>query len=146
MLGSAQLSLVPSLFLSKMLSCASTAEIVNHGLQCATYYAECGQQPPESRIVASQRQALSAEKSNGEVEAVAQVISQKREQVKRACNNCRKACKKCDSGRPCFRCIKFRIQDTCADSGRRRRHNRSMLRWDVAGNDSIVVVVTPCFS
>lgn len=52
--------------------------------------------------------------------------SQKREQVKRACNNCRKACKKCDSSRPCVRCTKFRMEDTCIDSGRRKRHRSTL--------------------
>lgn len=45
----------------------------------------------------------------------------KRSQVKNACSSCQKACKKCDVGRPCMRCIKFRIADTCVDSVRRER-------------------------
>ncbi|KAJ2076443.1 hypothetical protein H4R24_005692, partial [Coemansia sp. RSA 988] len=45
----------------------------------------------------------------------------KRAQVKNACINCQKACKKCDSGRPCQRCIKYSLADTCVDSKRKPR-------------------------
>ncbi|KAL0095067.1 hypothetical protein J3Q64DRAFT_1629331 [Phycomyces blakesleeanus] len=45
----------------------------------------------------------------------------KRKQVKNACVNCQKACKKCDEGRPCQRCIKYALVDTCVDSVRKER-------------------------
>ncbi|KAJ2373002.1 hypothetical protein IW150_003836, partial [Coemansia sp. RSA 2607] len=45
----------------------------------------------------------------------------KRAQVKNACVNCQRACKRCDSGRPCQRCIKHSLQDTCVDSTRKPR-------------------------
>ncbi|KAG0263264.1 hypothetical protein DFQ27_001839 [Actinomortierella ambigua] len=45
----------------------------------------------------------------------------KRRQVKNACVNCQKACKKCDEGRPCQRCIKYGLTDTCVDSTRKVR-------------------------
>ncbi|ORX94198.1 hypothetical protein K493DRAFT_352709 [Basidiobolus meristosporus CBS 931.73] len=45
----------------------------------------------------------------------------KRQQVKNACVNCQKACKKCDEGRPCSRCIKYGLTDTCVDSPRKAR-------------------------
>ncbi|KAI8097737.1 uncharacterized protein BX664DRAFT_327148 [Halteromyces radiatus] len=45
----------------------------------------------------------------------------KRKQVKNACTNCQKACKKCDDARPCPRCIKYGIADTCANSVRKER-------------------------
>ncbi|ORX89291.1 hypothetical protein K493DRAFT_69779 [Basidiobolus meristosporus CBS 931.73] len=45
----------------------------------------------------------------------------KRRQVKNACINCQKACKKCDEGRPCQRCIKYGLGDTCRDSTRKER-------------------------
>ncbi|KAG0331577.1 hypothetical protein BG004_001605 [Podila humilis] len=45
----------------------------------------------------------------------------KRRQVKNACVNCQKACKKCDEGRPCTRCIKYGLTDTCVDSTRKVR-------------------------
>ncbi|KAF8978116.1 hypothetical protein BGZ46_006817 [Entomortierella lignicola] len=45
----------------------------------------------------------------------------KRRQVKNACVNCQKACKKCDEGRPCTRCIKYGLSDTCVDSTRKVR-------------------------
>lgn len=35
--------------------------------------------------------------------------------------NCQKACKKCDEGRPCSRCIKYGLVDTCVDSTRKVR-------------------------
>ncbi|KAF9378039.1 hypothetical protein CPB97_009804 [Podila verticillata] len=45
----------------------------------------------------------------------------KRRQVKNACVNCQKACKKCDEGRPCTRCVKYGLTDTCVDSTRKVR-------------------------
>ncbi|KAI8063655.1 uncharacterized protein B0P05DRAFT_555182 [Gilbertella persicaria] len=45
----------------------------------------------------------------------------KRKQVKNACVNCQKACKKCDDGRPCKRCIKLGLTATCRDSDRKER-------------------------
>ncbi|KAJ1674574.1 hypothetical protein EV182_003003 [Spiromyces aspiralis] len=50
-----------------------------------------------------------------------QPIRRKRAQVKNACVNCQKACKKCDDGRPCQRCIKYGLQDTCQSSKRKER-------------------------
>ncbi|CAO3631773.1 unnamed protein product [Cunninghamella echinulata] len=45
----------------------------------------------------------------------------KRKQVKNACVNCQKACKKCDDGRPCQRCIKYGLTETCTNSIRKER-------------------------
>ncbi|ORZ12784.1 hypothetical protein BCR42DRAFT_493515 [Absidia repens] len=45
----------------------------------------------------------------------------KRKQVKNACVNCQKACKKCDDGRPCQRCIKYGLSETCTNSVRKER-------------------------
>jgi hypothetical protein len=45
----------------------------------------------------------------------------KRRQVKNACTNCQKACKKCDDQRPCPRCVKYGIANDCADSVRKER-------------------------
>ncbi|CAO3592355.1 unnamed protein product [Absidia cylindrospora] len=45
----------------------------------------------------------------------------KRKQVKNACINCQKACKKCDEGRACQRCVKLGIADSCVDSPRKER-------------------------
>lgn len=45
----------------------------------------------------------------------------KRKQVKNACVNCQKACKRCDEGRPCSRCIKYGLSATCQDSARKER-------------------------
>ncbi|KAI8338034.1 hypothetical protein BC941DRAFT_470034 [Chlamydoabsidia padenii] len=46
---------------------------------------------------------------------------QKRKQVKNACTNCQKACKKCDDARPCPRCVKYGIADSCVNSVRKER-------------------------
>ncbi|RCH77887.1 hypothetical protein CU098_005498, partial [Rhizopus stolonifer] len=35
--------------------------------------------------------------------------------------NCQKACKKCDDARPCPRCVKYGINDTCVNSVRKER-------------------------
>ncbi|EPQ29129.1 uncharacterized protein PFL1_03417 [Pseudozyma flocculosa PF-1] len=48
-------------------------------------------------------------------------VRPKRKQVKNACVNCQKACKKCDEGRPCGRCVKYGLTDTCQDSSRKER-------------------------
>lgn len=45
----------------------------------------------------------------------------KRKQVKNACVHCQKACKKCDDLRPCSRCIKYGLEDSCEDSRRKSR-------------------------
>jgi len=45
----------------------------------------------------------------------------KRKQVKNACTNCQKACKKCDEARPCPRCVKYGITETCVNSTRKER-------------------------
>ncbi|KAI9091792.1 hypothetical protein DFS34DRAFT_653252 [Phlyctochytrium arcticum] len=52
----------------------------------------------------------------------------KRVQVKNACVNCQKACKKCDEARPCSRCVKFSIQDSCRDSERKERNRVGLKR------------------
>ncbi|KAI8092670.1 uncharacterized protein BX664DRAFT_327861 [Halteromyces radiatus] len=45
----------------------------------------------------------------------------KRKQVKNACVNCQKACKKCDEQRPCPRCVKYGLTETCVNSVRKER-------------------------
>ena len=50
-----------------------------------------------------------------------QAIKSKRLQVKNACTNCQKACKKCDNSRPCLRCVKYGISEECVDSQRKER-------------------------
>ncbi|KAJ3015229.1 UNVERIFIED_CONTAM: hypothetical protein HDU68_012827 [Siphonaria sp. JEL0065] len=45
----------------------------------------------------------------------------KRPQVKNACGNCKKSCKKCENVRPCPRCVQRGIADTCQDSERKTR-------------------------
>ena len=45
----------------------------------------------------------------------------KRRQVKNACTNCQKACKKCDEARPCLRCVRYGLSELCVDSQRKER-------------------------
>jgi len=69
---------------------------------------------------ASYRQnAFFSEPSIAEVPSYSK--DKKRIQVKNACVNCQKACKKCDDAKPCLRCIKKGIQETCKDSSRKIR-------------------------
>ncbi|KAI8894025.1 hypothetical protein BC833DRAFT_252332 [Globomyces pollinis-pini] len=49
------------------------------------------------------------------------VVSKKRMQVKSACVNCRKSCKKCSNYRPCERCVNSGKEDSCIDVGRKPR-------------------------
>lgn len=49
------------------------------------------------------------------------LVKPKRKQVKNACVHCQKACKKCDDGRPCQRCLKHNLADTCRNSIRKER-------------------------
>lgn len=57
---------------------------------------------------------------NGSIIAIPQ-LKAKRRQVKNACTNCQKACKKCDEVRPCTRCVKYGIDKDCVDSQRKER-------------------------
>jgi hypothetical protein len=50
-----------------------------------------------------------------------QPLRSKRRQVKNACTNCQKACKKCDDARPCLRCVKYGVAEECVDSQRKER-------------------------
>ncbi|KAF8325679.1 hypothetical protein F5887DRAFT_247418 [Amanita rubescens] len=45
----------------------------------------------------------------------------KRKQVKMACTNCAAACKRCDDDRPCGRCQKYGITESCRDGERKQR-------------------------
>lgn len=74
-------------------------------------------------------------------------VRPKRKQVKNACQSCQKACKKCDSGRPCSRCVKYGLQDSCRDSVRKERkkgikrgpYKRNGKHLDKTGNGKYVV-------
>ncbi|KZV67831.1 hypothetical protein PENSPDRAFT_653749 [Peniophora sp. CONT] len=50
-----------------------------------------------------------------------QPAPRKRTQVKSACTNCAAACKKCEEARPCDRCIRYNIADTCVTAVRKER-------------------------
>lgn len=45
----------------------------------------------------------------------------KRKQVKNACTNCQTACKRCEDARPCARCVKYGLADSCINSARKER-------------------------
>ena len=51
----------------------------------------------------------------------------KRAQVKSACVHCRKACKKCEEQRPCQRCVRLNMADSCVSHVRKPRE-RGMKR------------------
>ncbi|KAF5389623.1 hypothetical protein D9757_004179 [Collybiopsis confluens] len=53
--------------------------------------------------------------------ASAEASRPKRRQVKMACTNCATACKRCDEARPCERCKKYGVADTCVDGQRKER-------------------------
>lgn len=58
-------------------------------------------------------------------------LNSKRKQVKNACIHCQKACKKCDDLRPCTRCIKYGLEDSCEDSRRKLRKRGQQDKDDV---------------
>ncbi|KAG9293858.1 hypothetical protein G9A89_019196 [Geosiphon pyriformis] len=66
----------------------------------------------------------------------------KRQQVKNACVNCQKACKKCDDQRPCSRCIKYELTETCKDSSRKER-KRGIKRGPYKKKESKKVKAIP---
>ncbi|TFY82446.1 hypothetical protein EWM64_g1565 [Hericium alpestre] len=53
--------------------------------------------------------------------APAATAKPKRKQVKMACTNCAAACKRCDEARPCERCQKYGIAESCVDGVRKER-------------------------
>ncbi|KAJ3271620.1 hypothetical protein HDV01_006490 [Terramyces sp. JEL0728] len=57
----------------------------------------------------------------------------KREQVKLACTNCRKACKKCSESRPCQRCNTYGIE--CVDAVREPRKKKRKTEKEELRND-----------
>lgn len=48
-------------------------------------------------------------------------VKKKRSQVRNACVNCQKSNKKCEEVRPCSRCIKNHLVDSCTNSKRKKR-------------------------
>ncbi|ORZ02758.1 hypothetical protein BCR43DRAFT_520016 [Syncephalastrum racemosum] len=64
--------------------------------------------------------ANTATKNNNAAPKINTTIG-KRKQVKNACTNCQKACKKCDDARPCPRCVKYQLEDSCVNSVRKER-------------------------
>lgn len=55
----------------------------------------------------------------------------KRKQVKKACQHCRRSHTSCEDKRPCKRCIKLGLEDTCVDAVTKKR-GRKRIR-DSAG-------------
>lgn len=83
----------------------------------------------DNTISETKRRSLEGESSNLAPSAESQLLSpvtssvsgKKRRQVKSACVNCRKACKKCEEQRPCQRCVRLGIQSSCVDYQRKPR-------------------------
>ncbi|KAG8748305.1 hypothetical protein FRC10_007696 [Ceratobasidium sp. 414] len=69
-------------------------------------------------------------------------VRTKRKQVKNACSACQRACKRCDIGRPCERCIKYGMQDTCRDSVRKER-KKGVKRGPYKKRDGELAVPAP---
>ena len=67
----------------------------------------------------------------------------KRKQVKHACANCQRACKKCDDTRPCQRCIKLGIDDSCFDTLRKRDLKHVLAKEEAAAESLIPVRTRP---
>lgn len=74
----------------------------------------------------------------------------KRKQVKNACINCQRACKKCDDLRPCTRCVRYGFEGSCVNSRRKERtkrssrtHPSSCVDGHVLNNQIIYPEVTP---
>ncbi|KAI0090294.1 hypothetical protein BDY19DRAFT_1036626 [Irpex rosettiformis] len=62
----------------------------------------------------------------------------KRKQVKMACTNCAAACKRCDDSRPCERCQKYGIAESCLNGQRKERKKgikRGPYKRKAKGND-----------
>jgi hypothetical protein len=59
----------------------------------------------------------------------------KRNQVKSACTNCRKVCKKCAIQRPCPRCVLKGLEDSCVDIP--RKNKKIKLDSIVSSNDYV---------
>ncbi|KAI8824249.1 uncharacterized protein EV422DRAFT_312819 [Fimicolochytrium jonesii] len=67
------------------------------------------------------RQSTVTDQSRNSAASKEEEWPKKRKQVKNACVNCQKACKKCETVRPCPRCVKYGIEDSCHDSLRKER-------------------------
>ncbi|KAH9256709.1 hypothetical protein BASA81_005214 [Batrachochytrium salamandrivorans] len=72
---------------------------------------------------------------NGHLGLNSHLPKKKRDQVKTACINCRKACKKCSHERPCCRCVTHGIESSCIDVPRRDRtktlkRDTSRVNWE----------------
>jgi len=52
-------------------------------------------------------------------------VSKKRKRVSKACIHCRKSHLSCDEGRPCQRCIKKGLGDSCEDGEQKKRGKRN---------------------
>lgn len=64
--------------------------------------------------------ALPSPPTGGSSPSAAQ-MRMKRKQVKNACTNCATACKRCDEARPCERCVKYGLIESCVDGQRKER-------------------------
>jgi len=73
--------------------------------------------PPPTSLMSLANSVLLPHTNN----MIHKTAARKRKQVRNACVNCQKACKKCDEGRPCARCNKYNLSETCTNSTRKER-------------------------
>ncbi|KAI8991696.1 hypothetical protein BDF20DRAFT_845875 [Mycotypha africana] len=57
---------------------------------------------------------------NNEQQQLQQSVKRRRKKASRACSHCQKAHLTCDDSRPCQRCIKRGLEDTCTDGVRKK--------------------------
>jgi hypothetical protein len=79
--------------------------------------------PPSSQTRSSKRNAVEANKENDDHAGHA-----KRHQTKLACSWCRKLSKKCDTQRPCGRCVQFNRCSECVDAPPRKPRAKGVDR------------------
>ncbi|KAJ2094634.1 Transcriptional regulator of nonfermentable carbon utilization, partial [Coemansia sp. RSA 922] len=83
-------------------------------------------QPPTSLLRADSNSSHSSASPeprtnpNGGKQRKAKGVSRKKRKAVRACNHCQKSHLTCDDSRPCARCVKKKIGDTCVDGVRKK--------------------------
>lgn len=70
---------------------------------------------------------LHSNQTNCKLSSKAILNRPKRKQVKRACQNCQKACKGCADSRPCPRCVLHGLTNTCRDAPRKSERLKSPI-------------------
>jgi len=63
-------------------------------------------------------------------------LGKRRNQVSRACSNCRKTHAACDNERPCTRCVTHNQSETCVDVPRKKRVNKKQKNMNEESTSS----------